>query len=655
MRPANSPTGDMILDRSDRIFVILLVLAFAAAIYLAVGRMQIERSNKIVEIIVDADDVRWVAAALGESSCELLQELSEAGVTALAVREMNLKELIACGQVIVSRFPAGADVEGPLLTFTCNASKSSERLYSALKARFPMGRALPTFPTVDPGDLPPDVLMDVPLLLRPEDLDDARGNLLRVVARLGNFPEATPTAIEAAAAAAERAGARLVIFRDDQVLGYQALVGETAKAFQRHGLQFGYVEIAEQKGQDGLAKLLAKQLIRVHSITDADLETITADTAITRYARAVRERGIRACYVRLLTRPQADPKGANTRYVSAIVQALRNQGFRIGPPAPLSAPTDWPSRPARLLVLLGLPAAAALLLRRLAPVGSGWQWAAFAAVALPLLGLGALHSEKLPALGGLLAASVFPALGVTVALQLARDSAVRPETGQIVRRGLVGLGLASLLSFIGGMLIVGLYADVEYLQGIGLFTGVKASYLLPLAVVLLVVIADLPGKVEPRYVWKERLARGLGGFLRSPISWGQAAAVVFALAAVALVLMRSGNESAVAPTGLELKMRNLLESLLIARPRTKEFLIGHPALMLACALALRGRRGWLPLVALVAVIGQVSLLNTFCHFHIPLYLGLLRTLHGVWIGALVGLAAILIWRALCDREPRATP
>ena len=642
------------MDRSDRAFVILLIVALAAAIYLAVGRMQIERGNKIVEIIVDADDARHVAAASGLSVPELLKELREAGATALGVREMNLKEMIAAGHIIISRYQSEPVLSSPNgLSATVPMS-----LIGTLRAKFPGSEVSGTpyvVPSVRLGKLTPDLLMDVPLLLRPEDLAAAQSTRLRVVARLGNYPGATPAAIQATAAAAQQAGARLVVFRDDQVLGYQGLVGETAKAFQRHGLQFGYVEIAEQKGQDGLAKLLAKQLIRLHSITDADLETITASTAITRYARAVRERGIRACYVRLLTRPQADPKGANTRYVSAIVQALRDQGFRIGPPAPLSAPPDWPARPARLLVLLGLPAAAALLLRRLAPVSAAWPWAAFVALALPLLGLGLMHSTRLPALGGLLAASVFPALGLTVALQLARDSAVRPGTGQMVRRGLVGLGLASLLSSIGGMLIVGLYADVEYLQGIGLFTGVKASYLLPFAVVLLVVIADLPGKAEPRYVWKERLARGLGGFLRNPISWGQAAAVVLALAAVALVLMRSGNESAVAPTGLELKMRNLLESLLLARPRTKEFLIGHPALILACALACRGRRAWLPLVALLAVIGQVSLLNTFCHFHIPLYLGLLRTLHGVWIGALVGVSVILVWRALCDRVPRATP
>jgi hypothetical protein len=283
-------------------------------------------------------------------------------------------------------------------------------------------------------------------------------------------------------------------------------------------------------------------------------------------------------------------------------------------------------------------------------VSAGWKWAAFLVVTGPLLLLALAGSGRVQTLGGLLAASVFPALGLTVALQQARDSAAgRPGAGQVVRRGLVGLGLASLISLVGGMLIVGLYADLRYLVGVGVFTGVKASYLLPLAVALLVVIADLTGRAEPA-TWRERINAGLGGALRSPISWGQAAVLLVALAALAVVLMRSGNESAVAPSGLELKMRNLLEALLIARPRTKEFLIGHPALMLACALIFRGWRTWLPLAALIAVVGQVSLLNTFCHFHMPLYLGLLRSLHGVWIGALVGTAVVLGWRACCDRQ-----
>jgi hypothetical protein len=74
--------------------------------------------------------------------------------------------------------------------------------------------------------------------------------------------------------------------------------------------------------------------------------------------------------------------------------------------------------------------------------------------------------------------------------------------------------------------------------------------------------------------------------------------------------------------------------------------------MLAVALALRNRRAWLPLVALLAGVGQVSLVNTFCHFHTPLVVSLLRTGHGLWIGALIGVAVILVWRLLFDRPPR---
>jgi len=53
-------------------------------------------------------------------------------------------------------------------------------------------------------------------------------------------------------------------------------------------------------------------------------------------------------------------------------------------------------------------------------------------------------------------------------------------------------------------------------------------------------------------------------------------------------------------------------------------------------------------------IGQVSLLNTFCHFHMPLRVGLLRTAHGMWLGALLGVIVVLIWRVVFRRRAQAT-
>jgi hypothetical protein len=48
----------------------------------------------------------------------------------------------------------------------------------------------------------------------------------------------------------------------------------------------------------------------------------------------------------------------------------------------------------------------------------------------------------------------------------------------------------------------------------------------------------------------------------------------------------------------------------------------------------------------LAAMGQISLVNTFCHLHTPLSVSFLRLFHGLWIGALVGIAVIAVWRAL---------
>jgi hypothetical protein len=86
------------------------------------------------------------------------------------------------------------------------------------------------------------------------------------------------------------------------------------------------------------------------------------------------------------------------------------------------------------------------------------------------------------------------------------------------------------------------------------------------------------------------------------------------------------------------------------RPRTKELLFGHPLVFLSLALMYRGtRRGlWLGLTA--GLVGQISLLNTFCHLHTPLLVSLVRAFHGLWIGLLLGL---LVWAAVNWWEKRA--
>jgi hypothetical protein len=116
------------------------------------------------------------------------------------------------------------------------------------------------------------------------------------------------------------------------------------------------------------------------------------------------------------------------------------------------------------------------------------------------------------------------------------------------------------------------------------------------------------------------------------------------IAAGALLLVRSGNDSEVSPSPFELGFRHLLTATLSVRPRFKEFLIGFPAMMVLPALLPPHRRavGWL--LALCIGVGIGDVIDTFSHLHTPIEISVLRILNGLVAGAIVGSALIWIYR-----------
>jgi hypothetical protein len=171
------------------------------------------------------------------------------------------------------------------------------------------------------------------------------------------------------------------------------------------------------------------------------------------------------------------------------------------------------------------------------------------------------------------------------------------------------------------------------------FMGIKAAHLLPILAVIFMMVAGLPifGK-SLREVWKE-MAANLRRVADHPFFMWHAFAAVAALGIIGFALLRTGNDPGVGISGLELKFRAILDQIMTVRPRTKEFLVGHPALFVGIGLLLTRRRAWgLPLVAL-GMLGQASLLNTFCHIHTPLSLTIMRATNGLVLGLLFGIVA----------------
>ena len=138
-----------------------------------------------------------------------------------------------------------------------------------------------------------------------------------------------------------------------------------------------------------------------------------------------------------------------------------------------------------------------------------------------------------------------------------------------------------------------------------------------------------------------------GELMQTPMKLGWfLAIVVIAVAAVTMLLVsafymyRTGNSTTT--SARELAFRNFLENTLIARPRTKEMIVGWPMLMLFI-WSLRRRMKFLPMIFGTGMtIGLVSVVNTFLHIRTPFLLSLLRTGWGILFGLLIGTAEVIV-------------
>lgn len=371
----------------------------------------------------------------------------------------------------------------------------------------------------------------------------------------------------------------------------------------------------------------------------------------------------------------------NLHFLGRLRESLAREGFTTGIAQPLPALVTPRWAPASIMLMAGAVMAAAIwLLTRMfgysAPGGWALLWVLgeLGALALYLKGYTVLD-RQLWALG---AALVFPASawwyafmrlsgGVawlsapseTPADQAGRQQAgpaaepVPPAAGEW-KAWLWAVGrmwLAAALALVGCLFIVGLLGETRFMVQIYPFAGVKVAHLLPLLLAVLLAgwRISRPLPVPP---WS---LRSLGATVRrwgkSSLKYWHLAVGLVALVVVYVYLTRTGNDAPVPVTGLEQAMRSGLTNLLAIRPRTKEFLIGYPAFLLAAyALASPRVRGWaagappwcqtaLRLLWLAAASGAliplVSLNNTFSHIHTPLEISLWRTFNGLWLGTVI--------------------
>lgn len=379
---------------------------------------------------------------------------------------------------------------------------------------------------------------------------------------------------------------RHVLFSGPTVMGYPDLA-PVQEWLNDTSYSLPVMEFGRQRGQGTLQKIYPGRIVRGHALTEEEMALASPLTVVGRFRRAVRERGARFLYVRLLP---GIPKEANLDFVGRLAGALRADGWRLSSASPRYDRWDVPFVPLSNGARTGL----AFMVSIFAPLAA-FFWA------------------------------------------------LQRKSRSVAPLELAGTALAT------GLVVAALLATPSFALGFSAYRGVKASLLIPLAAALFALYrSDELRRVLDESVTIGRLLLG---------------AVV--LGAVAYFVLRSGHGTLADASGLELSVRGRLESWLGIRPRFKEFLVGHPCLWLGFYLRWRLGHGdlYLPMgkgllpqalrfifhdarpFLLAGLIGPLSIVNTFCHAHTPLWVSMVRTFHGVWLGALIGLAAvgILSW------------
>ena len=180
----------------------------------------------------------------------------------------------------------------------------------------------------------------------------------------------------------------------------------------------------------------------------------------------------------------------------------------------------------------------------------------------------------------------------------------------------------------------------------------KAAQLLPLAAFCGLFLAYF-GLFEKDRRTDTLQLRDVTAVLRWNIPvWSLIVLAVLALAGY-YYLARTGHETAVSVSDLEIIMRNVLEEHLLARPRTKEFLVAFPGVMLAVYCAVRRLPLGTALFGLAGTVGMTSVCNTFMHIRTPLYLGFVRTAYSLLLGIVVGVIFIACFEGLLRLTRRA--
>lgn len=659
----------------NKILIAVIILGLIASLAIDVQRYQVEKANKSIELIMDYEDLVALAEKEGLPTEKVLAQAKEAGITSLAVYETTFKKLnvngkaaAVNGSVLLANYQNGAisdpgwrqliesgQIKGTNVYVTGHHQQTFQEVHEDLVRRLGQDRVreltisgqrvlevkanYEEFEKMDLG-MPTDEMQAV---------NDAG---FYVVARPTNYRQCTKDDIDAFFDRLDGYQVSAIVASGSQTLGAPDESQYMAQQMRQRGLTLGMIEGVTQLKffpQDGMldiAKANDYQSARLYSIPKDEQKKMKVNEAIDRWGTTDDERNIRFNLLKTFEKPAPDMTllETNMSYVAGVKNKLEAQGFTMGRAGVFAS--FYPEAPLRSLVMLGVAAGIVLYLSLVIPAMKSKQAYILLAVLALIMVVPVLmgHGNKIRVAAALAAANVFPAISVLWILDKIRQRVPQQGGGllRMIGTGVAALFVCGMISYVGAAYLSASLADTEYLLEVNIFRGIKLTFILP---IILVAIGFLQrfdvfdGKMDDTEGFLEQFKR----ILDVPVKVKTLLGLFLVLVAAVVFVARSGHTMGMPVSATELKFRAFLEQAMYARPRTKEFMIGHPAFLLA---AMAWFRKWPTMVlfvlVMVATIGQGSMVETFAHMRSPILMSTARGLGGLVLGAGVGAICMIL-------------
>ena len=531
---------------------IFLTLTFLCACYGLYPRIRLESANNNVAIVSDYREIAALAKNSGLDVDEAIEILKRNGLTGLMVSELIGDSVShGIGQAeMKSANETNTDTEGTIITVK-PFSEHRRLLNEWLRLRFGVSddRTGPILLT-----MPANMIKNSGIIPDIDGLESAKKAGLRIYYR----PAPSPGHLSDKAALMlrkvhEKYHVDVFTPSGEYVSGYPD-VSALANASSELGIPVAKVEFSKQVGEPQLNALISPNILSLHSVTNEEMTSrrISRPALRDRMIRAAVERSVRLLLYRTAPMNTASFKFSDyAEEVKLLGEALKSHGFNLAWPDSVYA--EWNLSP-NIFAALAMSAVMVFCvysyLVRMGMSSSRKVSAIFAAGGV-ILAVIMLKVSIVSRVAGALAAPMIAVEASLLAMDEARNRRIIPAFVFIVT---------------GGLALASFFSVTDFMLRLRTFSGVKLTLMLPPVLVLL---HDLKNRVHPE---------SLIEFLSRPPLWGEIMLYGALLGAIGFAIMRSDNVADISQ--LETNMRESLEHLLIARPRTREVLVGYPSLLL---------------------------------------------------------------------------